>query len=215
MKTSNLLKSAILLTALFLPSSNLLHAQSSLTLSSAPVPLGGSTALNLSLASPASNRPVAVQWTFNYPATSMGSVTVSAGPALSSAGKTLSCIPGGNSYKCVAWGMNSNVISDGVVATLSVTPSGSGLVPVTISNVLAASLTGDAIAVTATGGIVSVTSADTVISSITCSPVTLDLRRFQYLYRHSQRIRRRYRRPEFQFHQSHRSRLTYHSRRFG
>ena len=63
-------------------------------------------------------------------------------------------------------------ISDGVVATVSVTLSGSNDVPVTIGNSLGASLAGDAIAVTGTGGTVSVTAV-TVISSLACSPGTL------------------------------------------
>src|ERR1019366_8620459 len=57
-----------------------------------------------------------------------------------------------------------------VVATLSVTLSGSSAVPVTIGNSLGASPTGDAIAVTGAGGTVSVAA---VISSIACSPGTL------------------------------------------
>src|ERR1017187_3685066 len=170
MKIKMLFTRFILLTALLLPLSNLLQAQTSLALSSAIATPGGTAALNLSLSSPPSSPLVAVQWTFAYPAASVGSLTVSAGPALSSAGKTLSCTGGVNSYTCVAWGMNSNPISDGVVATLSVTLSGSGAVPVTIGNSLGASPTGDGIAVTGAGGTVSVAA---VISSIACSPGTL------------------------------------------
>src|ERR1019366_4030263 len=165
MKT--LFRSCILLTGLLLPLNNLLQAQTSLALSSATVPPGGTTALTLSLSSPPSSPLAAVQWTFAYPAASVGSLTVSAGPELSSAGKTLSCTGGVNSSTCVAWGMNSNIISDGVIATLSVTLSGSRGVPVTISNSLGASLTGDAIAITGAGGTVNVAA---VVSSIACSP---------------------------------------------
>src|ERR1039458_8058893 len=170
MKIKMLFTRFILLTALLLPLSNLLQAQTSLALSSAIATPGGTAALNLSLSSPPSSPLVAVQWTFNYPAASVASLTAVAGPALSSVGKTLSCAGGVNSYTCVASGLNSNTISDGVVATLSVTLSGSSGVPVTISNSLGASLTGDAIAVTGTGGTVSVAA---VISSIACSPGSL------------------------------------------
>src|ERR1035437_8429138 len=170
MKIIMFFRSCTLLAVLCLPLSNVVQAQTSLTLSSATVSPGGTAALALSLSSPPSSPLAAVQWTFAYPAASVGSLTVSAGPALSSGGKTLSCTGGGNSYTCVAWGLNSNTISDGVVATLSVTLSGSSGVPVTISNSLGASLTGDAIAVTGAGGTVSVAA---VISSIACSPGTL------------------------------------------
>src|ERR1035441_9695651 len=163
MKIKQFLGSLAPLIAFLLPMCNILQAQTSLALSSATVPLGAAAALNLSLSSPTLSPTLAIQWTFNYPAASLGSLTVAAGPALSSAGKTVSCAAGVNSYSCIAWGMNSTAISDGVVATLSVTPSGNGAVPVTISNSLGASLTGDAIAVTGAGGTVSVAA---VISSI-------------------------------------------------
>src|ERR1035437_1840038 len=98
MKIKMLFTRFILLTALLLPLSNLLQAQTSLALSSAIATPGGTAALNLSLSSPSSPL-VAIQWTFSYPAASVGSLTVAAGPALSSAGKTLSCTGGVNSYR--------------------------------------------------------------------------------------------------------------------
>ena len=81
MKIRTLFRSSILLTGLLLPLSNPLRAQTSLALSSATVPPGGTTALNLSLSSLSSGPLAAVQWTFSYPATSVGSLTVAAGPA--------------------------------------------------------------------------------------------------------------------------------------
>ena len=165
-------RSFILLIGLLLPLSNLLHAQSSLALSSASVAPGGATALNLSLSSDPSNKPAALEWTFSYPTASVATLKVNAGPALSAAGKSVSCAAGANSYTCVAWGLNSNPISDGVVATLSLTLSGSNGLPVAIDNSLGASLAGDEIAVTGTGGVVSVTAV-TGITSLTCTPASL------------------------------------------
>src|SRR6185312_5913377 len=46
--------------------------------------------LTLSLSSPAGNEPAALQWTFSYPAGVTG-FTVTAGPALTAAGKSISC----------------------------------------------------------------------------------------------------------------------------
>ena len=125
MKIKMLSTRFILVAALLLSLGNLLQAQSTLALSSAAVPPGGTTTLNLSLSSCPSSPLAAIQWTVGYPATSVGSLTLTAGPALTSAGKTLSCTSGVNSYTCVAWGLNSTTISDGVVATVSVTLSGS------------------------------------------------------------------------------------------
>ena len=72
-------------------------------------------------------------------------------------------------------GLNSAAISDGVIATVSVTLSGGSAVPIGISNGLGASSTG-AIAVTGSGGSVTVGGGGppvTVISSISCTPGTL------------------------------------------
>src|ERR1019366_6206591 len=155
MKIKQLFGSLALLIIFLLPLCNFLQAQTNIALSSGAVTPGGTTVLNLSLTSPSSM--AAVQWTFGYPAASVGSMTVAAGPALTSAGKTLSCVGAAGSSTCIAWGLNSTAISDGVVATVSVTPSGNSAVPITIGNSQGVSPTGVA----------------TAISSIACSPGTL------------------------------------------
>ena len=205
-------RSLILLIGLLLPLSSLLHAQSSLALSSASVPPGGATALNLSLTSDPSNQPAALEWTFSYPTASVANLSVDAGPALSAAGKSLSCSAGAGSYTCVAWGLNSNPISDGVVATLSLTLSSSNSLPVAIGNSLGASLAGDEIAVTGTGGVVSVTAV-TGITSITCTPGSLAPSASSTCTVDARRTRRGDRRPGLQHLQPHRSRLPHHSHR--
>src|SRR5260370_26520730 len=173
MKITTLVRSLMLLSGFLWPLSNLLYAQPSLALSSATVAPGGSTALNLSFSSSPSSPLSAVQWTFNLPPTVVTSLTVAAGPALSWAGKSVSCTTGVNSYTCVAWGLNTTPISDGVVATLSITLSGGSALPVNITNTLGASTTGDAVTVTGTGGTVSVATMIPSISLMVCSPGTV------------------------------------------
>ena len=53
--------------------------------------------------------------------------------------------------------MTPNTVPNGVIATVSVTLAGGSDAPVTISDSLGASLTGDAVVVTASGGLVSAT----------------------------------------------------------
>src|ERR1035438_4878566 len=132
MKIKQLFGSLALLIIFLLPLCNFLQAQTNIALSSGVVTPGGTAVIDLSLTSPSAM--VAIQWTFGYPAASVGGMTVAAGPALSSAGKNLSCVGGAGSYTCIAWGLNSDVISAGVLATVSVTPSGNGAVPITVSN---------------------------------------------------------------------------------
>src|ERR1035441_8013933 len=102
MKIKQFFGSLAFLIALLLPMCNCLQAQTALALSSATVTLGGAAALNLTLSSTASSQTaggmVAAQWTFSYPASSVGAITVAAGPVLSAASKTVSCAGGTNSY---------------------------------------------------------------------------------------------------------------------
>ena len=75
----------------------------------------------------------------------MANFTVTPGPALSPAGK-MSFACGASAYTCVAWGLNSNVIANGIVANVSVTLSGSGAAPIAVANSLGASPAGNVLA---------------------------------------------------------------------
>ena len=102
-----------------------LRAQSSLALSSGSVVSGGTISLNLSLNSLSGTSPTALQWTLNYPASSISAFNVTAGAALNGATKTLNCAAGSGAYTCLATGLNANTIPNGVVAQVAVTLSGS------------------------------------------------------------------------------------------
>ena len=91
----------------------------SLSLSSGTASANGVVSLNLTLTSPAGNQPAALQWTLAFPAANVTSISATAGAALANAGKTLSCVSSMGSYTCVAYGLNSTVIADGVVATVN------------------------------------------------------------------------------------------------
>src|ERR1019366_10060711 len=102
-RSSDLLFGSLALLIIFLlPLCNFLQAQTNIALSSGAVTPGGTTVLNLSLTSRSSM--AAVQWTFGYPAASVGSMTVAAGPALTSAGKTLSCVGAAGLSPWIRWG---------------------------------------------------------------------------------------------------------------
>src|SRR5690349_14749506 len=92
-------------------SSNMLRAQSSLSLSSATGSPGTAVTLGLTLSGAAS--PAGMQWTFSYPAASVSSFVVSAGPAATAAGKTVQCSGSSTAYVCVVSGINKNVIAGG------------------------------------------------------------------------------------------------------
>lgn len=72
-------------------------------------------------------------------------VVPATGTAATSAGKAVTCAQVGPSYNCIVVGMNSNNLTDGQLATLAITipkTAGSGTVPFSLSNLLAAATDG-------------------------------------------------------------------------
>ena len=126
-----------------------------LSLSSATVSAGGSASLNLALAS-GGNSMTSMQWTIQYPATGVSSISAVAGPALTGAGKSLNCSADSGAYTCIAYGMNATPIADGVIATVASTTSQTTSLGVV--NALAASATGSAVSLSGSGGTVTVTA---------------------------------------------------------
>jgi hypothetical protein len=100
---------------------NLLPAQS-LTVSLAGPPMGNTVLLNLVLSTPSGvEQPAAIEWAFSYSSDAITSFSVIAGPALTASQKSLFCNGNATNYICLAAGLNALTISDGLVATVSVT----------------------------------------------------------------------------------------------
>src|ERR1700722_13906593 len=91
MQKSVLSSCLTIITALIGATSNVSLAQSTLFLSSDVTSQGGTVALSLSLTSPTGSEPTGIQWTLSYPAASIASISVTAGPALISAGESITC----------------------------------------------------------------------------------------------------------------------------
>ena len=163
-------------------------AQPNLTLSSSTALSGGSVSLNLTLSSSASNPPAALQWTFTYPAAAVSNLSVTAGAALVSAGKSVTCSGGASGYTCIAYGMNANAVGDGVIATVTVTLSGSSAAAIGLTNPLAASAAGSGVTVTGTGGTVGVGATAVTLSSISCAPATVAPGGDQHVYGYRERV---------------------------
>ena len=142
-----------------------LHAQS-LSLSSATASLTGGASLNLTLAS-GTNSIAAMQWTFQYPAATISSLSATAGPVLTAVGKSLTCTAGTGSYTCIAFGLNATTIADGVVAIITVTASQTSALSVVTT--VASSAAGSAVSLAGSGGTVTVGTAGPLLSSLTCS----------------------------------------------
>src|SRR5437879_5539958 len=113
----------------------------SLTLSSGTANSTGAVSLNFSFSSDPSNRPAALQWTFSYPAAAITAINVTSGPALTAVGKSLTCaIRAAGSLSCIAAGLNTTAIPDGVVAVAALTAGST--VNIGVVNTLGASAAG-------------------------------------------------------------------------
>ena len=101
--------------------------------------------LNLTLSG--GGAPAGLQWAFSFASSDVSSLAVTAGPALATAGKTLTCSSAGGSVTCLTAGMNDSTIGNCVVATVTVTlsPATSGTtVPIVVSNPAATFANGSA-----------------------------------------------------------------------
>ena len=96
-----------------------LTAQTCLVLSPTAVTADRTALLDLSLYSLHGPAPAAVQWTFQYPSSSISNLTVDDGPSLTSVGKTVVCAGNAEAYNCLAVGLNSKTIADGVIAKVT------------------------------------------------------------------------------------------------
>src|ERR1700674_2406369 len=80
---------------------------------------GAPASLDISVTSTSGTKPAALEWTLAYSRNDLIDMRLQAGPAATSAGKSLSCGSAAGSVRCVVWGMNTNAISGGTIATAS------------------------------------------------------------------------------------------------
>lgn len=149
--------------------------QINLSLSSGSAVAGGTVSLDLSLNAVVGNQPVALQWTYIYSATDVTPVGVVAGPAAVAAGKSISCRAGAGSYTCLFFGLNTETIADGVVATATFTVSPTTLSTSSTIQIVdhgAAAASGNSVNVAATGGLVTISSPFT-LTALACVPADL------------------------------------------
>jgi hypothetical protein len=117
--------------------------------------------------------PAGLQWTLNYSTTAISALTVTAGPAATSAGKTLSCASGIGTATCVLAGMNATALVSGTVAYVKASLAANATTnALQLTNVMGAAPNAGSISLTSSGGTITVTSLS--LSSLTCSPTNLN-----------------------------------------
>ncbi|MGA7409631.1 MAG: hypothetical protein WBW33_04040 [Bryobacteraceae bacterium] len=125
-----------------------------LELSSGVASPGTSVTLAMTLNSTGAT-PASAQWALEYATADFSSVTVTAGPAATDSGKTVTCNQASGVTTCMLWSMDATPIANGVVANVSVAASESSFANssgVQLVNCLAASAAGDALTLSGQGG---------------------------------------------------------------
>src|SRR4029077_13294687 len=121
-----------------------------------------------------SPEPASAEWTLKFSPTDFSSATIAAGPA--AANKSLSCSNGAGTSTCVLWGLNSTAISNGVVAVLTLTLSGSTAQTsssVQLTNGMSSDAAGTPLSTSASGGTVTISQTPD-LSSLSCNPTAID-----------------------------------------
>jgi len=131
---------------------------------------GATISLDLTLTS---NQPAVagLQWTFTYWATDVAAIDVAAGPAAVSAGKSVTCRGGAGGVNCLLWGVNTNIIPNGVVARVKVTlaATSAAVSSIRVSDVLGAATDAGAIAIDARGSVLTIAQPPQ-LSGMVCTP---------------------------------------------
>lgn len=136
--------------------------QVSLALGSASTAPGGNVNVGLAMTPGGGALPTAIQWRLTYPMASIASVTMTAGPAASGAGKILMCVNNPGWMDCMVFGLNGNAMAGGVIANavVKVLPGiASSNAALGIANPGATNSAASILPATATGGTVSIVGA--------------------------------------------------------
>lgn len=146
-----------------------------LALGSATGQPGGSVSVPLSLTTSGA-QVSSISWTFAYAAADISNVSVAPGPAATAAAKSISCQETSTGRStCVAFGLNRNLIANGVLANATFTlAANTSATTTSIQNLNpgAASANGDAVLGTGSAGAIAITRPVS-LSAIACSPAAL------------------------------------------
>ena len=155
-----------------------LAQQAALSLSSATSVPGGTVSLNISLANTGGAQTAAVEWTMGYAVSNVTSVSVAAGASLTAAGKSVTCSSNSTGTICVAYGMNTNLIADGILATATfqIAPGIAGTsLPIQMTPVSASTASGLPVTGTGTGGTITITQpVSPSLSGLACAPASVN-----------------------------------------
>jgi trimeric autotransporter adhesin len=135
---------------------------------------GTAIPLAINLSAPSNDPPASVEWTINYSNTDFSSVSVQVGSAAAGANKSISCTNSPGIETCVIYGLNDAPISNGVVATVSLTLSSSTTAAssvVQMASGSASDLNGVSITTATAGATVGISPP--ALNGFSCNPISL------------------------------------------
>lgn len=89
------------------------------TVESTTIKPGQTANVKLVLTIPHGTQAAGLNWTLRYPARAMEDVVISAGSAADAAKKSLQCSSVSGETKCLVFGLNTNLLASGTLATVS------------------------------------------------------------------------------------------------
>ena len=150
-------------------------AQSSIKVAPGTVVAGGTGYANISITSSSStSEPSSLEWTLTYSTSVISAFKITAGGATTAAGKSLSCTTGTGQVRCIVWGLNTNSIANGILASMSFAVSATAPATSTLglTGLTAVSGTGESIAATESAGTLTISPA-AEISTLTCASTSI------------------------------------------
>ena len=142
-----------------------------LRLASASGAPGSSITLDLALSS-SQNSIASAQWTLNYWPVDVAAVSVVAGPAAASSGKSLYCSDGSGAFNCILAGLSNDTLGDGVVArvTVQLASATSDVVSsIGVTGTLGASPSGAAVPIQGRAGVITIPQP-AQLNGVGCTP---------------------------------------------
>jgi hypothetical protein len=128
-------------------------------LESATVKPGGTVDVKLSLTIPPSVEAAGLNWTLRYPTTAIEDIVVRPESAANAAKKSLKCRSVSGETKCVLFGLNTNALASGTLATVTFRVRkdvAESSVDIQVTDLVAASPSGSAVPCSGSNGSLSV-----------------------------------------------------------
>ena len=144
-------------------------------LSSAGGSPGSAVTLDLTMDGGSSDPAASLEWSVGYSTTDFSSVSVTAGPASTGAGKAVSCNTTAGAMTCLVWSQSSTPIQNGVVASVVLTISASTQSTssqVQLGTGFAADGSGTSLLTSMSGGVVTILQPPG-LNGFSCNPVSI------------------------------------------